>query len=619
MAQHFQRNGSLNIERVVANEIIVAHFLPSMNRYISRHLPGDRAQVHRQNADGGRRLDCADVVALFSQHQEALCPKRAMQSEGITASDLIDALSEISRLRNRFAHDVTISDEIRLDDLLSHVVRALHVIGDSDSVVNVKAIYDVYAQSVARNEPSPLDRLYDMVSIPAAFINAAVLEFYLPHMRRAIPHYLRSKHGSRWLDAVLPHIRDPQEQQRIASQRSPDGSDEQLLDAGEIVAALDEENLVCFNALELRSLRPLQGRALNIALIRNDLWHRLSSSERDSHESLRDQADKLVGNVIWMLGHLGHPDIAEDLKSLWAVFDPKIREEKRQLAESWSIQDDSWRGRKLGIRKLITWATFATGVVAVASAGSVHHMGLIDQRWLVTGSWLLFGFAFAMWGPLWKFRVFAPAIPVVGLYLLPDSDWRVDEALWFAAYVPDSIHTVLYFALWMSLLRLAVATVFNRENGARIRGAQQHSWEDPEAMIALHRARTMLPALDALLERHDQNLRGVSRALSFVPLCLATVSVSVGAVACHLSGLQPAGNENGWWLLTTAAISFSISGMFTLWFARAVIHKREAEHFLVSAAPFLVFLAASYFVLTEVFFTPPEVWVGDWRQWHHWR
>ena len=614
MVQHLQRTGSLNIERVVANEIIVAHFLPSMNRYISRHLPGDSAQAHRQNADGSRRLDCADIVALFSQHEEALCPKRAMRSENITASELIDVLSEISRLRNRFAHDVVISAEIRLDDLLSRVVRALHAIGDSDSATNVKAIYDAYSHAVGAT--SPLDRLYDMVSIPAAFINGAVLEFYLPHMRRTVPHYLRSEHGSRWLDAVLPHIRDSEEQQRIASQRSLDGSDEQLLDTGGIVAALDDGNLACFGALEFKAL---QRRARDIARIRNELWHKLSSSKRDSRENLRDQADQLVRNVAWMLKHLGAPDIADDLSSLWNDFDPRTREIKRKLAESWSMQDDSWRGRKLGIRKLITWATFLTGVVAVLGAGSAHHMELIDQRWLVTASWLLFGFSFAMWGPLWKFRIFAPAIPVVGLYLLPDSSWRVEEALWLAAYMPDSIHAVLYFALWMSLLRLSVATVFNRENETRIRGAQQHSWEDSEVTSALQRARKVLPILNALLERHDQDLSGVYRALSFVPICLGTASASIGAVVCHLAGLLPAGNGDGWWLLTVAAISFGICGMFTLWFARAVIHKLEAEQFLVSAVLFLVFLAISYFVLTEVFFTPLEVWVGDWRHWHHWR
>lgn len=612
MAQHLQRNTSLNVERVVANEVIVAHFLPSMNRYISRHLLEDNKQARRQNSGGSRRLDCASVVDLFSQHQEALCPKRAMQKANLTTSDLIDMLSDIARLRNRFAHDDVISSEIRLDDLLNHVVYALNIIGDTDSAANVKSIYDVYVQSVAANDPSPLDRLYNLISIPAAFINGVVLEFYLPYMRRDVPHHLRSKHGSQWLDAVLPHIRDPQEQQRVESERSPDGSDEQLLDAGGIIAAFDDENIACFGDLELRTLR---GRALNIARTRNNLWHNLSNS----HGSLRDQADDLVENVTWMLRHLDHPDAAEDLNSLWVAFDPKIREERRKLAESWSMQDDSWRGRKLGIRKLITWATSLAGVIAVVCAGLAHYVELIDQRWLVTGSWLLFGVAFAMWGPLWKFRVFAPMIPVAGLYFLPDSGWHADEALWLTVFLPDSIHAVLYFALWMSLLRLSVATVFNRENGARIRGAQQHSWEDPEAMIALHRVRTMLPALDTLLEQRDPDLSAVSRALSFVPICLATGSVSVGAVAYHLSGLQQAGNEEAWWLLTVAAIAFSTSGMFTLWFARAVIHKREAEQFLASAAPFLVFLAASYFVLTEVFFTPLEVWVGDWRQWHHWR
>ena len=615
MTQHTQLNRSLNIERVVANEVIVVHFLPAMKHYISRHLPRDNYQARRRNSDGGHRLDCADVVELFSQHQEALRPKCAMQVDDTTASDLIDVLSDISRLRNRFAHDDIISDEIRLDDLLSQVVRALHAIGDTDSAANARAIYDAYAQSVAANDPSPLDRLYEMISIPAAFINGAVLEFYLPHMRHDVSHRLRSKHGSQWLDAVLPHIRDPREQQRMTCQRSSDGSDEQLLDAGGIVAAFDDENATCFNDLEFRSLR---GRALNIAKARNTLWHSLSSSDSSSPEKLRDQADGLVKNVTWMLEHFGHPDIAKNLSSLWVAFDPKPREERRKLAESWSTQDDSWRSRKLGIRKRIAWATFLASVIAVVCAGSAHHVELIDQRWLVTGSWMLFGVAFAMWGPLWKFRVFAPIIPVVGLYFLPDSGWRVDEAPWLTVFLPDSVHAVLYFALWMSLLRLSVATVFNRENGTRIRGAQQHSWEDPEAMIALHRVRTMWPVLDTLLERHDPNLRTVSKFLSFVPICLATGSASVGAIACHLSGLRPAGHEEAWWLLTVAAITFSISGMFTLWFARAVIHKREAEQFLASAAPFLVFLAISYFVLTEVFFTPPEVWVGDWRQWHHW-
>ena len=75
-----------------------------------------------------------------------------MQVDDTTASDLIDVLSDISRLRNRFAHDDIISDEIRLDDLLSYVVRALHAIGDTDSAANARAIYDVYMQSVAAND-----------------------------------------------------------------------------------------------------------------------------------------------------------------------------------------------------------------------------------------------------------------------------------------------------------------------------------------------------------------------------------------------------------------------------------------------------------------------------------
>ena len=53
--------------------------------------------------------------------------------------------------------------------------------------------------------------------------------------------------------------------------------------------------------------------------------------------------------------------------------------------------------------------------------------------------------------------------------------------------------------------------------------------------------------------------------------------------------------------------------MFTLWFARGGDPQARSGAILGVSSTFLVFLAISYFVLTEVFFTPPEVWVetGD--------